>query len=156
MKTDRLQRHALGLLVGFGVQFLAGMTLNLFVTLPKVHSGTNGKNYFASSGHGLIWSLSGGGGVALTIHVYIAVALFLGCVGLFIRGLKLDKPVWTWSGGIAALFTLGALFNGLSFIDYNHDVSSMIMASCWLIAVFSLIIGLLKFANQPAQKTTNG
>jgi hypothetical protein len=156
MKTDGLQRHAFGLLVGFGIQFLAGMTLNLFVTLPKVHPGTVGNDYFASSGHGLIWSLSGGGGIALAIHVYIAVALFLGCVGLFVRGLKLRMPVWTWSGGIAALFTLGALFNGLSFIDYNHDFSSMIMASCWLIAVSSLIIGLLKFSDQPAQKSTDG
>jgi hypothetical protein len=32
------------------------------------------------------------------------------------------------------------LFNGLSFTDFGEDFSSMIMASCWLIAVGALVI----------------
>jgi hypothetical protein len=142
-KSNSLYRFAAGLLAGFGIQFLAGMFLNLFVTIPRKHPGTMGNDYFIQSSHSLIWILFGSGGVALAIHVYIAIALFLGCLGLFILSLKLHDLVWARMGGIACLFTLGALFNGLSFIDYNKDISSMIMASFWLIAVGALIVGLL-------------
>lgn len=31
----------------------------------------------------------------------------------------------------------------LSFIDYNKNISSLIMALCWLISVGALTIGLL-------------
>lgn len=139
-----LQRHAGGLLVGYGVQFLAGMTLNLFVTLPKAHPGTQGSDYFLRSSHSLTWALSGVGGLALAIHVYIAVALLAGSAALLVRSIKAHKQSWVWSGGVATFFTLGALFNGLSFVDYNQDVSSMIMASCWLIAVSALVVGWVK------------
>jgi hypothetical protein len=45
---------------------------------------------------------------------------------------------------MAAMTTKGALFNGLSFINYNHDISSMIMVSCWLIAVGSIVFALIR------------
>lgn len=143
MKPNSLDRHAIVLLVGFAVQFLAGMTLNLFVTLPSSHPGTTGNDYFVRSGYSLLWALSNGGGVALTVHACIALGLFLGCLTFFVRGVALRSKLWGWSAGIASLFTLGALFNGLSFADYSHDFSSMIMAVCWLVAVATLATGLI-------------
>lgn len=144
MAKHGLREQAAGLLVGYGVQFLAGMTLNLFVTIPGSHPGTTGNDYFVRSGHSLVWTLSGGGGIALAIHVYIAIGLLLGSVALFVRSLRARDKLWSWCSGIASIFTLGALFNGLSFVDFNQDISSMIMASCWLIAVGALITGLVK------------
>lgn len=151
MRKDHLEQHAAGLLVGFAIQFLAGMTLNLFVTLPASHPGANGSDYFASSAHGLWWALSNGGGAVLTAHVYLALALSLGCLGLLVQSLMLRRKVWAWSSGITLLFTIGALFNGLSFVDYNHDFSSMIMASCWIIAVSALVVGLISSSKSHSQ-----
>jgi hypothetical protein len=140
----QLRRHTYGLIIGFALQFLIGMSLNLFVTLPSSHPGTSGNNYFTRAWHGLVWSLSGRGGFALTAHIVLGIFLLLGCVGLFARGMRLHRSLWAWTGSIAALFTLGAIFNGLSFVNFNHNISSMIMATCWLIAVGSLITGIIR------------
>jgi hypothetical protein len=120
------------------------MTLNLFMKLPNSHPGTSDNGYFVRSLHSFAWALSGSGGVALAIHVYIALGLLLGTTALFIRSLYAHSKIWSWAAGVAALLTLGALFNGLSFVNYNEDFSSMIMAACWLLAVTSLVIGLVK------------
>ena len=140
MTRSPLRTHAIVLLWLFGIQFVAGMLLNLFVELPKTHPGTSGNEYFSRSWASLLWALSGGGGWTLVVHASIAVLLFLGALILFLRSLGRHGRGWCWATGISAFFTLGALFNGLSFADYAEDFSSMIMASCWLVAVAALVI----------------
>lgn len=149
MNKDGLRMHAIGMVFVFIVQFLAGMTLNLFVKLPSVHPGSSSSNYFAGSAHSLMWALSGSGGAALATHAYMALLLVLGCLALFVRGLVLRNHLWSIVGAISSLFTIGAAFNGLSFIDYGHNVSSMIMATCWLVAVFTMIYGIVKANKLP-------
>lgn len=153
-----IRKHATGLLVGYALQFLAGMSLNLFATIPNQHPGANGAEYFSSSGRGLIWALSGNGGIALAIHAYIALALVAGSVSLVVTGIRHHDRLWSWCGGTAAFFTIGAFFNGLSFIDYNHDFSSMIMATCWLLAVGALIyaMGITVRGTAPARRDVTG
>lgn len=143
MEQDAIRRHARGLLGGYALQFLVGMILNLFVMLPQAHPGSSGQEYFARSFHSLGWALSFGGGWQLALHTYIALGLVLGSLGLCVHARILHDKKWTILGATAALFTTGAFFNGLSFIDYNNDTSSMIMATCWLIAVGTVVAGLL-------------
>ena len=139
MSSTKLKRQAIGLLVGYALQFLVGMLLNLFVTIPDKHPGDSGSNYFARSWHSLVWTLSGHGGWTLAFHVYLGCVLALGSISLFIGALMQRSRRWSVAGGVAALFTIGAFFNGLSFIDFNKDISSMTMATCWLAAVSSLV-----------------
>jgi hypothetical protein len=156
MDRLHLRRLAVALLVWYAVQFIAGMTLNLFVTLPTTRPGTVGADYFARSGASLLWALAGSGGPALLIHAWIAVILLIGAVSLFVQSLRRGGRGWRLGSGIAAFFTLGALFNGMSFLDYNEDFSSAIMAGCWLIAVAAVITPLIRTstrrtAQEPAQ-----
>ena len=132
----------------FGLQFLAGMTLNLFVGLPKTHPGAGGE-YFSSSWASLLWALGDGGGWALLVHAWLAVVLFVGTLALFLRSLTTGGRGWRWPSGTATFFTLGALFNGLSFADYGEGFSSMIMASCWLIGVALLVFLLVRAKGGP-------
>jgi hypothetical protein len=135
---SRLRRQASGLLIGYALQFLAGMVLNLFVRVPSSHPGANDSAYFGGVLHGLWWALGGGGNWALATHAGLAVLLVLGSISLAVMSLLVGTRRWIVASTIAALTTIGALFNGLSFINYNHDVSSLIMAICWLLAVGSL------------------
>jgi len=144
MEDIKLRRQATAVLVILAVQFLAGMLLNLFVTLPDKHPGSSGSMYFSRSWHSLAWALSGHGGWGLAIHAYLALGLVLGTLSLFVNAVMHHSRSWIMLGGIAALFTVGAFFNGLSFIDYNKDVSSMIMAIGWLVAAGALIFGLTR------------
>ena len=145
MEVSSLRRQSFGLLGGYVLQFLAGMLVNLFVTIPSNHPGSNPSNYFSGGLHGLGWVLAGHGGWELVFHVYLAVLLVFGSICLFVRALVQHDNNWTIAGGAAALFTLGAFFNGLSFITYNHNINSMIMATCWLLAVGSLLFALFRF-----------
>lgn len=153
MGASRLRPHAIVTLVLLGLQFVAGMILNLFVRLPSSHPGTTGGDYFARSWASLLWALSGGGGWPLVVHASLAVVLFLVTLALFVRSLVRRERGWRWGCGIAWFFTLGALFNGLSFADYDEDFSSMIMASCWLVVVTALVVLLARGARRAG---TNG
>ena len=144
MTGTRLRGHTIVLLWLFALQFVAGMVLNLFVVIPKQHPGTIGGDYFSQSWASLLWALSGAGGWALVAHASIAIALFLGTLALFVRSLAPMARGWRVGSGIAAFVTLGALFNGLSFLDFNEDFSSMIMASCWLVVVSILVLMLVR------------
>lgn len=152
MDNSKLHLQSIGLLIGYGLQFLAGMLLNLFVTIPTNHPGRNASNYFSGGLHGLVWALAGHGGWELSFHVYLAVLLVFGSVSLFIRAVVERNKNWSIVGAIAALFTIGAFFNGLSFINYNHNISSMIMATCWLGAVGSLVFGVARLTDKPTKR----
>lgn len=142
--TDpRLKRQASGLLFGYALQFFAGMILNLFVQVPSNHPGANDSAYFGGALHGLGWALSLGGGWTLAFHVYLGLFLVLGSISLSVMSIRKGTRKWKVASIIAALTTIGALFNGLSFINYNHNVSSLIMASCWLLAVGALVYVLV-------------
>ncbi|MEO8906465.1 MAG: hypothetical protein ABI310_00180, partial [Microbacteriaceae bacterium] len=99
MKSAYLHAHAKTVLMIFAVQFLAGMLLNLFVTLPKVHPGSSGENYFARSWASLLWALGGGGGWTLLVHASIAIALLILTLTLFIRSFSPRGRGWRWGSG---------------------------------------------------------
>src|SRR5579859_5360054 len=149
MSIAKLQRQARGLLIGYGIQFLAGMFLNTLVTLPTSHPGTTGNEYFSRSARSMMWAFSGQGGWQLTVHAYIALLLVAGSIALLVSAWK-HGTMWRWTTGVAAFFTVGAFFNGLSFLNYNEGVSSLIMAVCWLIAVSALVIACVS-SSSPAR-----
>ena len=49
-----------------------------------------------------------------------------------------------WAAVLGALFILGAGFNGASFLNYNHDANSYVMALLFAAAVlcYSVILAL--------------
>ena len=152
MYKDKLNRQAMGLLAGYLLQFIAGITLNLFVTVPNNHPGSSGNDYFTRSWHSLIWSISGSGGWILSFHALLALILVLGSVSLSIFAFLANNKTWKIAGSVAALLTVGAFFNGMSFIDFNKNISSMIMAVCWIGAVTSLGVGLLNCVNRASNR----
>src|SRR5437764_9678868 len=92
-KQEQMRRQAIGLLSMLGIQFILGMILNSFVTLPKTHTGTTG-NYFSRAVHGFGWAVSNGGGIILLLHVIVAIGLLLGSLSLLIRAISLKSQSW--------------------------------------------------------------
>ena len=139
-----LRRFSIVMLIGYATQFVAGMFLNLFVKIPDVHPGTSGDEYFSRSFTSLVWALSGAGGPTLFIHALLGSALFAGAVAFFVASIVRHARGWRWLTGVAAFFTFGAFFNGMSFLDYGEDFSSAIMAGCWLISTGAVVIALIR------------
>jgi hypothetical protein len=52
---------------------------------------------------------------------------------------------------LAALAIIGAAFNGASFLDYSHQVSSMIIAGMWALALACYLTCLVASLRQQAR-----
>ncbi len=128
------------------IQYLLGMVVNLFVTLPGRHPGANASDYFTGSASGLGWVISDGPAWAAA-HTAFGIALALAAVA---------TVAVTWRGSraatamsvLGALAILGAGFNGASFVDYGHNFSSMIMAGLWALALACYIAGVFLAARR--------
>jgi hypothetical protein len=137
-----LQFQLFGAVLLLLVQSGFGVYVNLFVTVPAVHSGSSPSNYVSGSGRSLLWSVEHGG-AALAIHSVLGVLLGLMVIGIVARAIRNSRQsIWLWTT-FGALLVVGAGFNGASFLDYNKDASSLIMAllafgavACFVIASF--------------------
>jgi hypothetical protein len=60
-----------------------------------------------------------------------------------------DGPAWAAIHVVlGALAILGAAFNGVSFLNYGHAFSSMIMAGLWALALACYLTGMFLAARR--------
>ncbi len=146
----RLAIYMVGLLI---VQFFAGMVVNLWTKLPSNHPGTNAHEYFRGVYTVIRWVLTGSGIAALVIHVSIALLLIAMGVTFIIIAIAKRNRFWIIVNAIGALFLQGALFNGASFLNYKEQLSSLLMAIFFVLAISTYIIGL--YLSKPVSKVLN-
>lgn len=139
-----LRRLTLSALLLVLVQAAIGMVVNLYVTVPGRHPGAGAANYFTGSASSVGWAISHGA-PALAIHATVGLVVAVLVIGVAIRSFTVaSRPVRAWSI-LGALLVIGAGFNGASFLDYNHAVSSLIMALLALgaVACYAVVLSLL-------------
>jgi hypothetical protein len=139
-----LRRMTLGIAVLVIAQMSIGMIVNLYLTVPVHHPGAQPANYFTGSLRSIAWAI-GHGAPALAIHAALGLAVGAIAIWVAIRAVRL-RSGWVASASVlAAGLVIGAGFNGASFVDFNHNVSSLLMAllalgalSCYLVALYRL------------------
>ncbi len=126
------------------VQAGIGMGVNLYVTVPSHHPGAHPSDYLSGSFHSVVWAISHGA-LALAVHAALGLALALMVIGVAVRAVRLRQGMVTALSVLGGLLVIGAGFNGASFLDFNNDVSSLIMAllafgavACYAIVLFLL------------------
>lgn len=122
-------------------QFVLGMAVNLFVTIPTDHPGADPSNYLTGSGRSIGWAIPHGG-LWLTAHIILGLALVLGGIATITVAARSRDRVAISTSVLGGAAILGAAFNGASFLDFNQDFSSMIMAGLFALAIGSYLIGL--------------
>lgn len=123
------------------VQASIGMVVNLYVAIPSHHPGAKPANYFTGSFHSVVWAV-GHGAAALAVHATLGLALAVLVVGAAVHAIRAaGRAVAAWSV-LGGLLVIGAGFNGASFLDFNHDISSLIMALLALGAIGSYTVAL--------------
>lgn len=122
-------------------QFVLGMAVNLFVTIPAHHPGAAPSNYFAGSARSIGWAIPHGG-PWLAAHVSLGLALVLGAITAIVLATRSGSRFAIGASVLGALAIIGAAFNGASFLDFNQDYSSMIMAGLFALALGSYIVGV--------------
>jgi hypothetical protein len=122
-------------------QYLLGMVVNLYVTIPAHHPGAGAGDYFGGVASGLAWVLPSGP-VWLAAHAALGLALVLAAVANAVLSLRSGRRGHVLTSWLGALTIVGAGFNGASFLSYGHAFSSMIMAGLWAVALGSYLTGL--------------
>ena len=148
-RRDRRNRAArgwaFGLLVALLVQFGLGMYVNLFATIPLNHPGHGANDFFTGSYHSVAWAeTSAHAPLILAFHAGLGLLLVVGSLWLAVLAIRGRRAGIVWAAVLGALFILGAGFNGASFLNYNHDANSYVMALLFAAAVlcYSVILAL--------------
>jgi hypothetical protein len=126
------------------LQAAIGMLVNLYVTIPTRHPGADTSEYFGGSLRSLGWAIAHGA-LALAFHAALGLALVVVVIAVAIDALRLrGRAIAVWST-VAALLVIGAGFNGASFLDFNDNTSSLLMAllafaaaACYSVVMFVL------------------
>jgi hypothetical protein len=138
---EQMRNQFLGTLIFLVIQFLLGMAVNLFVTIPIDHPGANPPEYFGGVVQSVAWAILHGH-VLLQIHAVLGLLLVLNALGLLIAAIRSRAKDLIWVTALGLFGVLAAGFNGGSFLNYNQDFSSMIMASFFAWAVIAYVVGI--------------
>lgn len=137
----RRYRWSLALiLVLLATEFLIGIVVNLFVTVPDQHPGTNAPEYFSGVAEGVFWAL-GNAVAGLRLHVIVGLLLFLTSIWLLVLAIASRRRGRIVVTIVGLLGIMAAGFNGASFMNYGHDFSSLLMAIGFLLAAIAYVIG---------------
>jgi hypothetical protein len=136
-------------------QFLLGMATNLFVTIPAHHPGARPGNYFVGSGQSVGWAITSGP-LALAAHAILGILLVVAGFVLISLAASSGRRGVLIASILGALFILGAGFNGASFLNFNDNPSSMIMAGLFAAALACYVVVLFQLNRAPASAGTGG
>lgn len=123
------------------LQFLLGMVVNLFVTIPSSHPGTNAPEYFSGVAAGVAWTLAHGDWW-LRLHALDGPLLFLDGLALIWLAVASRRRAWIVASVLGCIGTIAAGFNGASFLNYGHNFSSLLMSIGFFLATVSYAVGV--------------
>jgi hypothetical protein len=132
------------------VQYLLGMAVNLFVVVPVRHPGAGAGDYFSGAASGLAWVIADGPGWAAA-HAAFGMALVVAALAAIALAWRQGSRAGTAASVTGALAVIGAGFNGVSFVNYGHAFSSMIMAGLWALALACYLTGAILAARGQRQ-----
>jgi hypothetical protein len=125
-------------------QYLLGMAVNVFVVIPAQHPGASAGDYFSGAASGLGWVIGSGPGWAAA-HAAFGLALVVAGIAAVVLARGHGRMAVGLSlAGVLSI--IGAAFNGVSFVNYGHAFSSMIMAALWALALACYIAGAIRAA----------
>jgi len=134
-------------------QFLLGMAVNLFVTIPDQHPGANPPEYFSGVAQSVTWAILHGH-ILLAIHGAFGLVIVLAALGTLVQAIGNRRRGIVVSAVFGFIGVLAAGFNGGSFLNYNQDFSSMLMAAGFAVAVVAYSAGLYIANDETSTRTT--
>jgi hypothetical protein len=131
-----VRRAALAMTLLLLCQFALGMVTNLYLTIPRHHPGFEPSSYLSGSARSVGWAIAHGS-TGLAAHAALGLALVASALLTALYAIVLRQGRTAAIAG--ALLIVGAGFNGASFLDFNHDISSLIMALLFAAALLAYV-----------------
>jgi hypothetical protein len=124
------------------IQYLLGMVVNVYVVLPSRHPGAGAGDYLSGAAAGLAWVVADGPAWAAA-HAAFGMALAATALAAIALAWRRGGSGGRAASIVGALAIIGAGFNGVSFVNYGHAFSSMIMAGLWALALACYLAGAI-------------
>jgi hypothetical protein len=140
-RSRRRASASLAALLALIVQFLLGMAVNPFVKIPEHHPGAKPPEYFGGVVQSVTWAVLQGP-VLLQMHATLGLILVVASAYLLVQGITTRRTGLIIATTFGLVGTLGAGFNGGSFLNYNEDFSSMLMATGFAVAAVAYLFSL--------------
>jgi hypothetical protein len=80
--------------------------------------------------------------LALQVHAALGLALVAGAIRHAVVAIRARQRIWLTASLLGAFGVVFAGFNGGSFLNYGHDISSLLMAIGFAIAIAAYAVGL--------------
>lgn len=141
-RLRQMKQGFLRLLILLGAQLLIGMATNLWVVIPVTHPGARAANYFFGLLQGIPWALVHGN-LLLQLHIAVGLVLWVFTTLLVIAAIRGHEGTFMTATIIGWVSITGAGFNGGSFLNYGHNVSSLLMTAGFVLAATCYVWGLL-------------
>lgn len=119
-------------------QSAIGMAANRYVVVPPHHPGAHPANYLTGSIQSVGCAI-GSGPAVLAAHAALGLFLVLAAAIVLTLAIGTRRRATTISAVLGAGSIIGAGFNGASFLDFNKDISSLIMSLLFALATLSYI-----------------
>ena len=100
---------------------------NLWYEIPKVHPGANAVEYLRGVIQVIGWGLTRSAW-SLQVHIAIGLVLVPASSTLLAFAVSSKQTGWIVASFCGWAGTVGAAFNGASFVIYGHEFSSLFMA----------------------------
>src|SRR5438128_575012 len=105
---NSLHRQGLGMIIGLIVQYLLGMSANLFVHFPE------------SGNEGIMWE-SAKSQILFNVHLYWGILLLIGGIVLYIKAFREKNKTWKIASGLGLAFIIIAILAGVYFVGNQKD-----------------------------------
>ncbi len=146
-----LAAASLSALLALVAQFLLGMAVNLFVRIPADHPGAKPSEYFSGVAQSVAWAISAGP-LLLRLHAVFGLVLVGGSIYMVVQGIGTRRGGLVAATALGFVGTLGAGFNGGSFLNYNENLSSMLMAVGFAVALIAYLFALYYSLQAPPSR----
>ncbi len=105
------------------IQFVLGMWINLFITIPQNHSGVDATNFVVGLFQSAVWAISHGG-LVVAIHVVLGltVVTFHPVLGILPLSVQYGPRGSVLAGAAAAFLAPGAAVSGAAYLTYQQEL----------------------------------
>jgi hypothetical protein len=132
--VETIRRTSLGMMVALLVQYVIGMWVNIYATVP---ARDHGGGALTAIGRAL-----SGGPAGLAIHAGLGLAILLGTIALVARSVLSRRPALIGLAVVTLLAILGAVSSGAAYVNKADNGSSMGMAVLTGVALLCLALNL--------------
>ncbi len=129
--APRLKRQAIGIIVMLVLEYILGMTTNLFVHFTQGQAAQANWDFARTQ-------------LPLMAHIILGMLILLAAIVLYIQAVKARSRTWKIPSGIGLGSVLLTIFSGSEFVSKQSDSYSFVMSLLFIVALSSYGWGIYK------------